>query len=115
MLDNLIHQFESEYRGHADDNLLWKSYFQANAELITLCNFCSTQEAASTEEKSSSTVERNRRTRARPCDISDDDDDEDGNEGVRRSFESATVILSSIEGRIISRWLGSARKELQQL
>lgn len=110
MLDHLIYQFESRYGGETNDALLWKSYFQANAELITICKFCSTLEATLNDEKSS--VVNNKPRRARPCDISDDDDD--CVEDTRRSYESATVILSSTQGRIISRWLDAARRSTHQ-
>jgi hypothetical protein len=102
ILDVLINDFESEYHGHVDDILLWKSYFQAKADLITLCNLCVTGETMESDGR-----KPRGNVITRPCDISSDEEDD------VRSYETATVLLSSVEGSIIWRWLDAARKNIE--
>jgi hypothetical protein len=103
-LDKLVASFLEEFPNREFDPVLWKAHFRKHAQLITRCLVCV------------DAMERQRRERAvalrratRPEDVSSDEEGEDDDAAM---FEPLVVARASAEGKLLSKWLGAARRRL---
>jgi len=103
-IDRLIALFEEQYGLNELDPQLWKAFFRGQAEYMTRCNVCDDKIEQSKLTLSSEAPGAGRLTRAE--DISSDEDDDEV------VFEPVVVTRSSPEGRMMSKWLGAARKKV---
>jgi Chromosome segregation ATPases len=122
-LDSLIDQFEHDFSpittlSNRDDEELWKSFFWKNAEMKTICNLCVTHSITKgTIEKYVLRPPPPRRpvtsgTNKTPgVDISSDEEEELEQESStsRFLFEPSKIDQHSVPGRILSKWLLTAR------
>lgn len=84
---------------------LWKAYFRANAEFITLDeSILDARERERVARMSLRPLGAGRKTR--PDDVSSDEEDDEV------FFDPLVVVRSSPEGRMLSKWLGAARARL---
>ena len=103
-LDRLIAGFEKEFGDTETDIELWKAYFRKHAKFVTLCNVC----ISSLEQKRLAKIVKHpgMQQKARAEDISSDEEHED------IMFDPMIVSRTSIEGRVMSKWLLAARKRI---
>jgi len=100
----LISQFEIDYPAERSDILLWKSFFRSNIDYVTICNLCISRIKISERKEGSNRKSETHPTR--PGDISSDDEDE------FICFKPLIVYGSSMEGKMMSKWLNAARKKV---
>jgi len=103
-IDYIIEKFDERYSKTENDPNLWKSFFRSNAEFSTICNVCTNR------------IERNKLNRdirfpgqgrlTRPDDISSDEDEEE------LRFDPLIINRFSDEGKMMCKWLESARKRM---
>jgi len=105
-IDRLILGFENQYSPDEVDPNLWKAYFRAHAEYCTRCSVC--EDAMAQERLLQHSRAPGPSLNTRPQDISSSDDDDD--DGIK--FDPVVVTRTSAEGRMMSKWLLSARKKL---
>ena len=104
-MDSLIAGFELELGDAPFHPNLWQSYFRRYATFYTRCNICLDQvEQARQRRKLIRHPGQGRGTRA--DDVSSDEDFE----GVQ--FDPLMVARSSVEGRLLTKWLHAARRRL---
>merc|ERR1711937_996118 len=105
-LDVLIAGYEKTYPDREFDPNLWSSYFRQHASFITRCEQCINLAEQSRKPPPGRMPGAGRKTRAQ--DFSDDDD-EDEDQAV---FEPMVVTRTSVEGKVMSKWLNAARRRL---
>jgi hypothetical protein len=103
-IDRLIAMFENQYGVNELDPQLWKAFFRSQAEFATRCTICQDSVAQDRMNKQGRAPGADIPTR--PGDISSDEEDDDV------IFEPIIVTRTSPEGRMMSKWLLSARKKL---
>jgi len=103
-LDVLMRKYEATYPDKEFDGTLWQSFFRSNAQCITRCSICID---ALEQQRVKKTIRHPGKGRvARSGDISSDEEVEDA------VFEPMVVSRSSVEGRVMTKWLVAARKRL---
>merc|ERR1711991_621247 len=105
-LDVLIAGYEKTYPDREFDPNLWSSYFRQHASFITRCEQCINLAEQSRKPPPGRRPGAGRKTRAQD---SSDDDDEDEDQAV---FEPMVVTRTSVEGKVMSKWLNAARRRL---
>jgi hypothetical protein len=106
-IDRIIAMFEEQYGVNEADPQLWRAFFRAHAQFVSRCSLCDAKAAGSVPQTARSVDLAPSLARVtRPEDFSSSDDEED------RIFEPMIVVRSSVEGRIMSKWLVAARKKL---
>merc|ERR1711871_1900278 len=105
-IDILIEGFQKDYPGKKFEPTLWTAYFRSHASFITRCNHCIDRLEAARADKIRRHPGAGRATRAKDM-SSDDEDDED-----QVVFEPMVVTRSSVEGKVMSKWLNAARRRL---
>ena len=104
-IDRLIAEFEQQYSPSEKDANLWKAFFRANAEFITLDERILDQRERQRLRKQVKQPGAGRATR--PEDLSSDESDDEA------LFDPMVVVRTSAEGRMMSKWLGAARRKLK--
>ncbi len=109
-IDELIAGFEKNYGlGNMDENL-WKSYFRSNAKFITTCNKCmESLRHTKTHDFVTASMHGKERQQTRAVDISSDEDENENNNG---RFEVIRITHNSPVGRMMTKWLTSARNKM---
>ena len=102
-LENIMKSFEEEYGKEENDTILWKSFFQTKAKYVTLCNFCIDRNHSNGGDTNPGSTYI-----TRPDDISSDESEEE----EECLFDPLVILNTSIEGRMLQKWLGIARKKL---
>ncbi len=118
-IDELIVGFEEIYGLSNRDENLWKAYFRSNAKYVTTCDKCTVSKIqyheSSRHMKTNSFVAASmhgkERQQTRAVDISSDEDDNEKNNGEAR-FEAIRITHNSPVGRMMSKWLTSARNKM---
>jgi len=105
-IDELIKGFEEQYPGRKFEPNLWSSYFRTNAQFITRCQKCVDKLEQARAAKGVRHTGAGRATRA--ADVSDDEDEDD----EQAVFEPMVVTRTSVEGKVMSKWLTAARRRL---
>merc|ERR1711871_1794974 len=105
-IDILIEGFQKDYPGKKFEPTLWTAYFRSHASFITRCSHCIDRVEAARADKIKRHPGAGRATRAKDM-SSDDEDDED-----QVVFEPMVVTRSSVEGKVMSKWLNAARRRL---
>ena len=105
-LDVLIAGYEKTYPDREFDANLWSSYFRQHASFITRCEQCINLAEQSRKVPPGRRPGQGRKTRAQ--DFSDDDDDDE----EQAVFEPMVVTRTSVEGKVMSKWLNAARRRL---
>ncbi|GMH75260.1 hypothetical protein TL16_g06700 [Triparma laevis f. inornata] len=103
-IDRLIGEFEGQYSVNEKDPNLWKAFFRSKAEYITRCNYCLDRLEQERLKWEAKLPGAGRPTR--PDDISSDEEDEEV------VFEQVFVTSASNEGKMMTKWLGAARKRI---
>jgi hypothetical protein len=103
-IDRLMAMFEEHYSVDELDPQIWKAFFRAHAEYATRCTVC--EDAIEQQRLGMAGREPGGDRVTRPDDISSDD------EGDDKIFDPMVVNRHSSEGRMMSKWLGAARKKL---
>ncbi|DAZ97950.1 TPA: hypothetical protein N0F65_006375 [Lagenidium giganteum] len=102
-IDRLIYGFEEEYGEQEMDPDLWKAYFRKNASFVTLCNVCI---SALEQKRLARIVKQPVASKVlRAGDLSSDEE-------IDVDFEPIIVARTSVEGRVLSKWLLASRKRL---
>ena len=104
-IDRLIAEFEKQYSPSEKDANLWKAFFRAHAEFITLDERILDQREKERMRRMVKHPGPDRPTR--PEDLSSDESDDDV------MFDPMVVVRTSAEGRMMSKWLGAARRKLK--
>jgi len=104
-IDDLIAGFEEAYGPNERDVNLWKAYFRGRAEFITVDQaILDANERERVARQAQRPPGAGRATRA--DDVSSDSEEEDC------AFDPLVVVRTSLEGRMLSKWLGAARKRM---
>jgi len=88
------------------DASAWKAYFRKNAMLRTRCNHCVDKVEAARVAERNAKLRTGPERLARAVDISDDEEDD------APIFDAIVVPRSSVEGRLLQKWLTASRKRL---
>merc|ERR1711871_1251611 len=105
-IDVLIEGFQKDYPGRKFEPNLWTAYFRSHASFITRCHHCIDRLEAARADKIKRHPGAGRATLAMDM-SSDDEDDEDD-----VVFEPMVITRSSIEGKLMSKWLNAVRRRL---
>jgi hypothetical protein len=103
-IDRLIAAFEEKYTPQEKDANLWKAFFRANAEFITLDERILDHREQQRLQRTARPPGASRATR--PDDLSSDESDDDVN------FDPMVVVRTSAEGRMLGKWLSAARRRM---
>lgn len=102
--DRLIEGFEAELAGAAFLPQLWQAYFRRTATYYTRCNICIDAMERAQRQRQRRVPGQVRGTR--PGDVSSDEED------AEQMFEPMVVARSSVEGRLMAKWLVAARRRI---
>jgi hypothetical protein len=114
VLDLLIRDFEEQYSINESNSNLWIAFFRAHAKFCTRCSVCDDEFSRQhyQEDAAGSMAAAIMKNTTRPQDISSDEEEEIMKENDAEVFEPLIVTSTSIEGRMMNKWLESARKKL---
>jgi len=107
-IDKMIAAYEDAYPEVKGSNYIdapqWQSFFRSRATFITRCSVCN--DKLEQERQQKLVIKPGAGRKARAGDISTDEEEDEV------PFEPMVVARSSIEGRIMSKWLLAARRRL---